>query len=740
VALGAPTNVTLTPPGTARLLVGQRVDLRVEGKGTGPFSATLKIDGVDVPFTSGLLNSTATDGITSAGWGGFNVRGFEFTTAGNHTLSGSFTDSTGTVDIPSRTIRVYDVSGNNKKTKNVIIFLGDGMGAAHRTAGRLVRYGATEGEPNGYLTMEQFPGTGLVATHSLNSVITDSAPGMAGYVSGQHVKNGQEGVYPANVTNPFFAPRVEYLAEYLHRTQGTSLGIVSTADLEDATPAAMAVHTANRGNGTGIVDQYLDESDFAGSGHFGTGLSVLLGGGRRWFLPAGQPFSSRGSSTDYPRLPDDLGISWGLPAIGASRGASDSSRDLIGAFRTAGFTYVETATDLKAPATASATKLLGLFAYGNMNVALDKVAKRRNQPLAGSSTFVVDDYHAPDQPMLPEMTQAALEVLKKNTNGFVLLVEGAHIDKQSHLMDADRAVGEVLELDDAIKVARDFADTAGDTVIIVTADHECSGFSIIGGLSGGIAALQGLASDRGVPELDPASSLAQQGTAQPKRQGVVGTYDTAGFPTYRLDGGYPETFDVDGKLLFGFGANGDRYEGWLTKPLPVIDSLLPNDLKNSTDGGVGLVQAGYAAFPYARAESATGFFIRGQVPGDQAVHTASDIPVAAYSSGTDTWRQFVGVQQNTEIFFKLSRAVLGGYQSPTVASGAGGGTQCGAGGGSQAGAGGGAQAGSGGGSTAQCGGGSGTTPGSSCSAAGGAPILMGALGLLALLRARRRRS
>ena len=77
-------------------------------------------------------------------------------------------------------------------------------------------------------------------------------------------------------------------------------------------------------------------------------------------------------------------------------------------------------------------KLLGLFAYGNMNAAMDKIAKRRNKLPPGAKTFVVDDYHAPDQPMLDEMTEAALRVLNKNRDGFVLLVEGAHIDKQSH--------------------------------------------------------------------------------------------------------------------------------------------------------------------------------------------------------------------------------------------------------------------------------------------------------------------
>lgn len=655
----APTSVTLVPPGTARFIVGQRFDIRVEGKGAAPFSATLKVDGQETAFT-GLKDPITTDGITTSGWGGFNVRGYSFATAGAHVISATFSDSTGTVSV-EKTVQVLDVSGVNKKTKNVIIFLGDGMGTAHRTAARLVRHGVTEGVPNDFLTLEKFPGMGLITTHSFNSVITDSAPGMACYSSGQHVKNGQEGVYPASVKNPFYAPRVEYMAEYLHRTQGTSLGIVSTADLEDATPAANAAHTANRNAGTGVIDQYFDEADPAGTMTHGTGLSVLLGGGRRWFLPkdASNPYSSRTSTNDdYERLPDDLIDGWKLPA--AARGALDPTRDLLTELKSAGFIYAEDRTALEA-VPASTTKLLGLFAFGNMNAALDKIAKRRNQPIGGASTFVVDDYHAPNQPMLAEMTGAALKVLAKNHKGFVLMVEAAHIDKQSHLMDADRAVGEVLELDDAIKVAKTFADTAGDTVIIVLADHECSGFSIIGALSGGVANLRSLASDRGNVELDPASTLAEQTAKAPLRQLAVGTSDSAGFPKYTINAdGFPDTFDTDGKLLFGFGANGDRYEGWLTKPLTVVDSLLPSAIKTE------LGSRSYSTTPYGRAESATGFFIRGQVPGDQAVHTASDIPVAAYSSGTDAWRQFVGVQQNTDVFFKLMRAVSGGYRDTKI--------------------------------------------------------------------------
>jgi len=652
-ASAAPAKVSLVPSDGARFLVHQRFDIRVEGQGTGPYSAKLWVDGHPATFTSGAQATSTTDGISTAGWGGFNLRGSSLAHKGWHTVTAELTDATGTATVTSR-IQVIDPfdrgHGDRRLTKNIVIMLGDGMGIAHRTAARIVRYGVTAGNPNGRLEMEQFPGTGLVSTHSLNSIITDSAPGMACYTTGNHAFNGQEGVYPAHVSNPFFAPRVEYLAEYLHRVKGTSLGLVSTADVEDATPAANAVHTANRNNGTGVVDQYLDESDASGSKAYGTGLRVLLGGGRRWFLPSTTLYSSRAASTGYAGLPADLLAGWNLPATPSAQGSA--TRDLIADFKSAGFSYASSGTELSQAVGGHAPdKLLGLFGYGNMNVALDKIAKRRGALPAGASSFVVDDYMAPDQPMLDEMSEAAFKVLSRNPEGFVLMIEGAHIDKQSHLMDADRAIGETLEFDRAVGVARKWADKLGDTTVLVLADHECSGFSLIGALSlsGGISALKGLPSDSA--SLDP--------SIIPARQNAVGTYDLAGFPSYQiLSDGYPATMDIDNKMLVGFGANSDRYESWLSKPTPVIDSLLPSQFKGS--GGI-LGMKGYATIPELRAIDKDGFFIRGQLNGEgQAVHTAADIPVSAYSSGNRAWLRFIGAQKNTDVFFKLMKAALGG--------------------------------------------------------------------------------
>ncbi|HEY3284502.1 MAG TPA: alkaline phosphatase [Armatimonadota bacterium] len=633
----ASPSIKITPPDGARFAVDQRFDLRIEAKAASGSlkSLRLSLDSKPIPAT---LDAN----------GSVTLRGLSSTVAGPHVITASAEDGSGSGSA-SATFEVVDSVGDARPARNIIFFLGDGMGASHRTAARIMRYGVANGRPKGHLAMDRLQGTAMVSTHSLNSIVTDSSPGMSCYVTGNKANNNQEGVYPDNTVAAtdaadqslsFDNPRVEYLSEYLHRKLGKVTGIVTTADVEDATPAANAVHTANRNAGTGICDQYFDERDHSG-------LRVLMGGGRRWFLPNTAPGSSRSAKTDYQF--DAASAS----ALGVPAGAIDPGRDLISNFVKDGYYYASNRAELNVLG-GGTTKLLGLFGYGNMNVAWDKLSKRRNPSAEG----VVDDYLAPDQPMLDEMTVAALQVLNHNPQGFYLMVEGAHIDKQSHLMDADRAVVEVLELDRAVQVARDFADKkgafanrageAGDTVIIVAADHECSGLSIIGASKETTAALRALPAD--------------------KKQAAVGTYDAAGFPAYPLDSdGYPTDLDPDGRMLFGFGANADRTEDWLSKPRPLIDSLLPTSLSDGLKAKGYLPAAGTGGptgtYGTIQRNAATGYFIAGQVPGDQAVHSATDIPLTAYGPG---WLQYRGEIDNTDVFFSLLRSAMGGYGDATA--------------------------------------------------------------------------
>jgi len=642
----APSVSRLTPPSElftsgqaapviARFLPGQRFDLqatlRPDEAGKTISSARFVIDGkaVDAPVAlrdcaSACLASVPKNASIAT------VRAISVTRPGLHTFTVSAIQSDGQTVSAQGNFEVVPLVTGGRKVRNIVILLGDGMGAAQRTAARIVAGGYAQGKVITPLAMDTFPVTGMVKTASLNSVVTDSSPGMTAYVSGNKNNNNEEGVFPDDTIDPFDNPRIEYLSEYLHRTQGKALGLVTTADVFDATPAGNAVHASNRGAGTGIVDQFFDDRGL-------TGLTVLMGGGRKWFLPASVPGSARGDRTDYAFSSTDAHTLDIVKRWGASPGKLDKDRDLLADFQASGFRYAADKTALDAIDPVKTERLLGLFSYSNMNVALDKIDGRRSKQ-HGITGRVVDDYGFPDQPMLDEMTTKALAVLEHQKNGFVLMVEGASIDKQAHNMDTERWMLDTIEFDRATKVVQEFARRHGDTLVIVTADHECSGASLIGG---------SLVSDARLQEL-----VREGGTAN-VRDKVVGIYEKAGFPKYRIaSDGYPETTDIDHRLLVGYGANADRYEDWRSNERPLQDSQQPFVKKEPLSA--------YPAGPMAR-DAEGRYLVTGQVPGDSAVHTATDIPLSAYGPGA--WA-FTGVMDNTDVFFRLAQASLKGVVLP----------------------------------------------------------------------------
>jgi alkaline phosphatase len=648
-AQAAPSVSRLTPPSElfssgrpapviARFLPGQRFDLQATlrpdaGQALG--EVRFQIDGKPVPAPvslksceQGCLKDVPKTAAIAT------VRAVSVQAAGRHEFSVSAVQADGQrVEARGNFEVVPFVSPSGQKVRNVIILLGDGMGAAQRTAARIVRGGYAQGKAIEPLAMDSFPATALVKTSSLNSVVTDSSPGMTAYVLGNKNNNNEEGVFPDDTSDAFDNPRIEYLSEYLHRTQGKALGIVTTADVFDATPAGNAVHTSNRGAGTGIVDQFLDDRSH-------TGLAVLMGGGRKWFLPAGTPGSARDERSDYAFSATEAHTAEIVKRWGVAPGAMDKGRDLIADFQAAGFRYAATRSDLSAA--AGGDKLLGLFAFSNMNVALDKIDGRRGKQLGLSGT-VVDDFGLPDQPMLDEMASVALRSLARQKNGFVLLVEGASIDKQAHNMDTERWMLDTIEFDRAVKVAQDFAREQGDTLVIVTADHECSGAALIGGSRVTDKALQDLGKAGGVANL---------------RDKVVGIYEQAGFPKYRIAAdGYPETTDTDFRLLVGYGANADRYEDWRSNPQPVQDGQQPFIKAEPLKW--------YPANPAER-DGLGNYLVTGQVPGESAVHTATDVPLSAFGPGA---LAFTGVIDNTDVFFKLAQAAVRGVTAPADAQG-----------------------------------------------------------------------
>jgi alkaline phosphatase len=317
------------------------------------------------------------------------------------------------------------VPPQERRAKNVILFIGDGMGLVSRQVARILSKGITEGKYNGLLDMELLQdGTALITTSGYDSLVTDSANSASAYATGHKSVVNAMGVYENSDPDPLAHPKVENIAEIVKRARGMSVGLVSTSNITDATPAAMVAHTRRRAEQNFIAGE-MAKAD------------IVLGGGSRQFLPKSVAGSKRGDE-----------------------------RDLIGEFKANGYAF---AADRAGLAAAKGEKILGLFGLDNMNVYLDREILKDPEVLGGFT----------DQPTLVEMTEKAIEILSKNENGFFLMVEGACIDKQLHAMDWERSAYDTIEFDKAIAAAREFAARDGSTLIIATADHS-HGVSITG--------------------------------------------------------------------------------------------------------------------------------------------------------------------------------------------------------------------------------------------------------------------
>jgi alkaline phosphatase len=641
------------PPDGAVLAAGQRVDVRVEATADGtepPSGLTVSVNGTDITRRNLLAASaggergvggTGTDatvptaqrsGTAPANTSNFLLRDLNVSVPGPIVIEARTAD--GARAQVRLTVERWHSRGAALPARNVILLLGDGMGLAHRTAARLVSRGLYNGKANGRLAMDTLEVTGLVMTPSLNSAITDSSPGMAAYTTGQKNSNNQSGVFPDNTADAFDNPRMEYIGELLTRTRGRgfNVGIVTTADLTDSTPAANAVHTSDRFAGPGIAARFFDEREV-------NGVSVLLGGGAKHFLPK----DAGGERADDRRLLDE--------------------------FERAGYARVANASDVArlAALPAPPARVLGLFAATHLPVAFDKVgAGRYSDELARPANAAYRD-----TPMLEDLTRLALSSLSTHSpRGFYLMVEGASIDKRAHAVDAERMIWDVIEFDRAVQVALDFArrtntdgNPANDTLVIVAADHETGGLGIVG-----------VGNERYAPET---LGKAVRDYAAVFR--FVPEQHLNFFPNYQVDEkGYPIDPDPSRKILLGWAAGPDRYENWISNRLqqeaavgegkPAVSVANPardssgEASDNRTTRGVaipgflvrGTIENGETPCPSAAGCPADTASLGHTISG----HTASDVPLSA--SGPGAW-QFTGVYENSDVFLKILRATRGSY-------------------------------------------------------------------------------
>jgi alkaline phosphatase len=460
-----------------------------------------------------------------------------------------------------------------RKAKNVILFVGDGLSVAHRTAARILSKGWEQGLYGGELAIDDMPNMALISTSGTDSVVTDSANSASAYTTGHKSCVNALGIYCAKNALTLDHPKVETISEVIKRKRaGMAIGVVTNAEIEDATPAAMVAHTRRRSDYNDIVKMFFDVQP-----------DVIMGGGSPNFLPKSTPGTKR---------TDDL--------------------DFIAKFKEAGYALATTKTEMNAAVAGGSKKLLGLYNTSNIDGAFDlRLAKK-----GSISKF-------PDQPDVVEQTKAALEMLKGAQDGFFLMVESARIDKYSHSLDWERAVFDTIMLDNAVKVAKDFAGDRNDTLIIVVPDH-AHPVSIVGTYD----------DDR------PGQLLRDK----------LGTYADSLPPNYgpRDADGYPTKVDTSRRLAVAFGTYPDTCD----TGRPYLDGERVPAVKGP-DGKTNVANEKDCTGPLATRK-------QGNLPFDanSGVHAADDVLLTAMGPGAERFR---GHKPNTFVFRVMAEALaLGG--------------------------------------------------------------------------------
>ncbi|MFM5379361.1 alkaline phosphatase [Aeromonas dhakensis] len=319
--------------------------------------------------------------------------------------------------------------------KNVILFIGDGMGPTVLTATRLYKVGE-----EGNLEIMKLARSARIKTFSNDAQTTDSAPSMAAYTTGVKMNNeviamssdtkavapgkdvnGNKGINNCTSDNGKPVPTILELA----KAAGKSVGAVTTTELTHATPAATYSHICHRDAAYAIAEQAVPGRAGFNTA-LGDGVDVLMGGGANHWTPY--------NST-------------------SNKGGRADGRDLTAELTAQGYHYVTTKEELSG---VNSGKVLGLFsAKSHLDYELDRVAK------GAAST----------QPSLSEMTAKAIDLLSQNSQGYFLMVEGGRIDHALHGTNAKRSLTDAVALDEAVKTALGKVDLK-DTLIVVTADHD----------------------------------------------------------------------------------------------------------------------------------------------------------------------------------------------------------------------------------------------------------------------------
>jgi alkaline phosphatase len=313
------------------------------------------------------------------------------------------------------------------QAKSLILFIGDGMGPGIVSLAKVYSDKVLKVELN-MVALAGAGRLGMATTYSNNRLVTDSAAGATALATGSKTNNGMVGTAADG-------SRLENLFEKALRA-GKSVGVITTTAVTDATPGGFLAHSSSRDAEFNIAAQIVEG-----------GASVVMGGGRAYFLPAGLP---------------------------AGEGQRSDGRDLTEEARSRGF---DVALDKEGLRAADGKRILGLFAVQDIPYEGDR-----------------QDFETPS---LADMFKAALRVLTADPDGFVLVVEGGRIDHAEHDNHLGVALGELLAFDAALGHAMDYQSSDSTLTIVVTADHETGAPGLT-------------ATEKGYPPVEDAANLTSE--------------------------------------------------------------------------------------------------------------------------------------------------------------------------------------------------------------------------------------
>lgn len=362
----------------------------------------------------------------------------------NRAAQGDITQPGGARRLSADQTDAIRASLNNKQAKNVILLIGDGMGDSEITAAR----NYAEGAGGFFKGIDALPLTGQYTHYALDKktgkpdYVTDSAASATAWSTGVKTYNGALGV---DIHEKDHQTILE-----LAKSAGLATGNVSTAELQDATPAALISHvTSRKCYGPSVTSEKCPANalEKGGKGSITEQLlnaraDVTLGGGAKTFAETTTAGEWQGKT---------------LREQAQARG----------------YQLVNDATTLAAITQANQDKpLLGLLSEGNMPVRWEgpKATYHGNIDKA-AVTCTPNPKRDSSVPTLAQMTDKAISLLSSNEKGFFLQVEGASIDKQDHAANPCGQIGETVDLDEAVQKALEFAKKDGNTLVIVTADH-----------------------------------------------------------------------------------------------------------------------------------------------------------------------------------------------------------------------------------------------------------------------------